>query len=47
MGIQIQELSLLLVWQELVWEWFVLSGMASDSLSKLNYKYWLDNLTLT
>ena len=41
------ELSCLLVWREQVQEWFLLSRMASDSLSKLIYMYWLDNLTLT
>ena len=25
----------------------LIEWMASDFLSKLNYKYWLDNLTLT
>ena len=39
------ELSLLLVWQGLVLGVVrLVSGMASDSLSKLIYKYRLDNI---
>ena len=32
-----QELNLLLVWRELVWEWFKLSRMDYDSLSKIYF----------